>query len=107
MDDLDIAMRFGEWAAAERLTSEPYDDDAELAERCAAADAIACRLAAIPAAGLVGFVLKTVLLLHHLDGSATTEAIAIALLDDAGRLVPELHGVLSKRGRLIRLIEMR
>ena len=89
MDDLDIAMTFGEWAAAERLIAAPYDDDEELARRCAAADDIACRLAAIPAAGLVGFVLKTVVLLKDID----REPLLAGLREDAFRLVPELVSV--------------
>ena len=96
MDDLDITMQFGEWAAAERLSAAPCDDDDEINRRTAAADAIARQLAATPVAGFTGFVLKTVVLLRETGWDGATlvaDVLARALLDDAVRLVPELVSV--------------
>ena len=97
-DDVGIAMLFGEWTAADVFINEPHDDDDdETDRRCDRADAVARRLAAIPAFGLTGFVLKTVALLRYdppLPGSiddTATATLARALLEDALRLVPELR----------------
>jgi len=111
MEDLNLAMVFGEWAAAERFTNEPvganvptghFDQetsrahDDELARRCDKAAALACQLAAIPAAGLTGFVLQSVVLVlcsSMLEGPCASpeRLVARALLADAVRLVPDLR----------------
>jgi hypothetical protein len=97
MEDLYLAMVFGEWAAAEQSINEAVDDDDETNRRCHAAGDLARRVAAIPAAGLTGFVLKSVVLLLYdpvlpsdVDDT-TTATIARALLADAVRLVPDLQ----------------
>jgi hypothetical protein len=113
MDDIRIAMLFGEWLAAERRTRAARGDG-ELNEFVDMADAVLRRLAAEPAQGVRGLAIKSFMLAHcavtsggmyrrtddpgavalpRVDGYQI-EAAARGVLLDLAALVPELRSLI-------------
>lgn len=107
MDDIGIAMLFGEWMAAERRIRTAGGDDDRVKEFVYMADAVLRRLAAEPAEGFHGIAIKSFLLAHcaittSAAASRTDDPCAVPLPGvDGYQIEAAAHGLLLDLARLM------